>query len=154
MSQEIWPFWVREPVSAGTHFPAFLCSIYATLFLWRLCRGDRPKQWVMLCYGLCLILQYGTSTLYHSVFGTPGRVHLFRLLDQTAIFCLIAGSYTPALYVLVPDPARRTLLIKGIWTLAVVGTAIKWLWPGEPYWLTVAVYLGLSASGLLAVKDL
>ena len=155
MSQEIWPFWgVREPVSAGTHFPAFVCAIYATLFLWRLCKGDRPRQWAMACYGLCLMFQYAASTAYHSVPGTSGLVHHLRLLDQSAIFALIAGTYTPAFYVFVCDPLRRRLLIKGIWSLAGAGVAAKWLLPREPYWLTVAVYFSLATSGLLVLKEL
>src|SRR5207245_5456839 len=94
MTQEIWPYWgVREPVSAGTHFPAFVCSIYATLLLWRLCRGDRARQRAMACYGLTMILQFGASTLYHALPGSPAKVHYLRLLDQRAIFALIAGTY-------------------------------------------------------------
>jgi len=155
MTQEIWPFWgIREPISAGTHFPAFLCSIYATLLLWRLCRGDRPRQWVMLCYGLSMIAQYGASTLYHSMRAAPGALHYLRLLDQSVIFCLIAGSYTPTLYVLIRDAARRRFLIKATWTLALAGILTKWLWLREPYWLTVAVYIGLGAGGVLVVKEL
>ena len=80
----IWPFWgVRQPVSAGTHFPAFICSIYATLLLCRLCRGDRSRQWAMACYGATLILQYAASTIYHSVLARPELIHYLRLLDQT-----------------------------------------------------------------------
>jgi hemolysin III len=155
MTQEIWPFWgVREPISAGSHFPAFLCAIYATLLLWRLCRGDRQRQWVMLCYGLSMIAQYGASTLYHSIRATPGILHFLRLLDQSAIFCLIAGSYTPTLYVLIRDPARRRFLIKAVWTLAVLGILSRWLWPHEPYWLTVSVYIGFGLGGLPILKEL
>ena len=149
MTHEIWPYWgVREPVSAGSHFPAFLCSIYATLLLWRLCRGDRPRQWAMLCYGLSMIAQYGASTLYHSMRAAPAILHALKLLDQSAIFCLIAGSYTPTLYVLIRDPARRLLLLRGTWTLALLGILTMWLWAREPYWLTVSIYIGLGAGGL------
>ncbi|HEV3116467.1 MAG TPA: hemolysin III family protein [Gemmataceae bacterium] len=155
MTQDIWPFWgVRQPVSAGTHFPAFICSIYATLLLCRLCRGDRSRQRAMACYGATLIFQYAASTVYHSVLARPELIHYLRLLDQTAIFALIAGSYTPALYVFIRDPARRLYLIRAIWTLAGIGTASKWLWPHQPYGLTVVIYLTLAASGLLAIKAL
>src|SRR5205823_5915833 len=112
-------------------------SIYATMLLWRLCRGDRPRQWAMACYGATLILQYAASTLYHSVSARPELIHYLRLLDQSAIFALIAGSYTPVLHVLIRDPGRRLFLIRGMWTLALLGAATKWLWAHEPYWLTV-----------------
>ena len=155
MTHEIWPYWgVREPVSAGSHFPAFLCSIYETLLLWRLCRGDRPRQWAMLCYGLSMIAQYGASTLYHSMRAAPGILHTLKLLDQSAIFCLIAGSYTPTLFVLIRDPARRLLLLRGTWTLALDGILTMWLWTREPYWLTVSIYIGLGAGGVLVVKEI
>jgi hemolysin III len=155
MSHEIWPFWgVREPVSAATHCAACIWSIYASLFLWRLCRGDRARQWAVSCFGVSMIVLYAASAIYHTVRCPPGPLHYFRLFDQTAIFGLIAGTYTPVFHVLLRDSARKRFLIRGIWVLAALGVAAKWLLPREPYWLTVFLYLSLAYSGMLCIKDL
>jgi len=45
-------------------------------------------------FGATMVLLYLASTLYHSVTHDAAK-RLFRLLDHTAIFLLIAGSYTP-----------------------------------------------------------
>jgi hemolysin III len=155
MSQEIWPYWgMREPVSAVTHLAAFFWAVYATMLLCRLCRGDRSRQRAMACFGLSMIALYAASAAYHIVRFTPDQIHVFRLLDQSAIYGLIAGTYTPVLHVLLNDPVRKRFLIKAIWTLAGIGIAAKWFLPREPYLLTVILYFGLAAAGLLCVKEL
>ena len=50
-------------------------------------------------FGCTLALVYVCSTLYHSLVRTRAR-HVLRIIDHSAIYLLIAGTYTP--FVLVP----------------------------------------------------
>ena len=52
----------------------------------------------MALYGAMLLVLYLSSTLYHSLDGPTKRV--FRKLDHTSIYVLIAGTYTPVCLVL------------------------------------------------------
>lgn len=45
-------------------------------------------------YASTLVLLYASSTLYHSI-PHPRAKQILQLLDNSAIFLLIAGSYTP-----------------------------------------------------------
>ena len=45
-------------------------------------------------FGATLVFLYTASTLYHGV-QQPRAKEIFRLLDHSAIFILIAGTYTP-----------------------------------------------------------
>jgi len=57
-------------------------------------RGDAWRIVSFSIYGASLILLYLSSTLYHS-FVNPKIKNIFRILDHSAIYLLIAGSYTP-----------------------------------------------------------
>ena len=70
-----------------------------------------------------LVLVYVCSTLYHSLVRTRAR-HVFRVLDHTAIYLLIAGTYTPFALVSLRGPVGWTLF--GIvWALAIAGVIFK-----------------------------
>jgi hemolysin III len=100
-----------------------------------------------------MIVLYAASASYHGVSLTGPELRIFKLLDHSAIYGLIAGTYTPAMVVLLPGGLRKWILIGGIWGLAVVGIACKWLLPETPYWVAVALYFGLGYSGLLPILE-
>lgn len=69
------------------------------------------------------MLLYLSSTLYHAL--APGKAkRVFRIIEHSAIFLLIAGTYTPfTLGVL--KGAWGWTLFGLIWSLAVAGVALK-----------------------------
>ena len=73
-------------------------------------------------YGLMLILLYAASTVYHSC--PPRHKALWRVLDHSAIYLLIAGTYTPFTLGALRGPWGWSLLA-AIWTLAVGGILFK-----------------------------
>src|SRR5262249_27093738 len=66
----------------------------------------------------------------------------FRRLDHSAIYLLIAGTYTPIFAVLLHGRLRLVLL-SVLWSLAAVGIACKWLVPWPPHTLTVGLYVAV-----------
>jgi hemolysin III len=74
-------------------------------------------------YGTSLVLLYLTSTLYHSV--TNERLkHIFKIADHSAIYLLIAGTYTP--FTLVSLHGLIGWIVFGItWGLAAIGILFK-----------------------------
>jgi len=78
----------------------------------------------------------------------------FQLLDHSAIYVLIAGSYTPAFYFLLPKLSSRRRFLVGIWLLALVGILTKWTIPNVPYWLTVTLYMSMGWVGMLTILEM
>jgi hemolysin III len=155
MSEETWPIWgLRDPVSAATHFVAFLGAICAAVLLWRRCRPDRSRQLAMACFGVSMILLYAASATYHALRLPRPQLEFFQLLDQSAIYGLIAGTYTPALFVLIRAPGARVVLLAGIWGLALAGVVCKWLLPSPPFWLTVTLYISMGWLSLFTIVEL
>jgi hemolysin III len=140
---------LRDPISALTHLAAAAWAAYATLLLWRLARGDRTKRLSLACFGASAVVLYAASALYHAVplARDAPTLGVLRRLDHSAIYILIAGTYTPIFAVLLRGRQRR-LLLATVWLLAWSGVAAKWLLPAPAEALTVGLYLGL---GWLAV---
>ncbi len=153
MRDEIASFIFRNPVSAGTHLLWCFFGAYITALLWRLTRGDRVRQFSTAIFGLSMVLLYGASGLYHAVLGPEWLLAYLRKLDHSAIYVLIAGTYTPICAVLL---SRRLsiVLLSLVWGLAGVGILAKWLLPWPPYWLTVALYIMMGWIGLLPIVPL
>ncbi len=74
-------------------------------------------------YGGTLILAYGAFTLYH-VFKNSERRTLFKILDHSAIYLVIAGTYTPFALVRLWGRGGESLLAV-MWGLAAAGIVFK-----------------------------
>ena len=114
--------------------------------------GDPWRIVSLSIYGTTLILMFLASTLYHSL-RIP-RVHrLFRILDHSAIFLLIAGTYTPFTLVTLRGPWGWTLF--GIvWGLAAVGIVLKTIFIERFAVLSAAIYIAMGWVVVLAFKPL
>ncbi|MBQ9940712.1 MAG: hemolysin III family protein [Clostridia bacterium] len=74
-------------------------------------------------YGATLIIAYITSTLYHALTHVTAK-KVFRVLDHTNIFLLIAGTYTPMTLVVLRGPLGW-VLFGIVWGAAVVGIVLN-----------------------------
>src|SRR5437660_3325414 len=73
---------------------------------------------------------------------------VLRRFDHSAIYVLIAATYTPFIMEL-KDSIFAIALLIGVWCVAIVGIVIKLRWPGRFYRLSVGLYLALGWSGLM-----
>ena len=97
-------------------------------------------------YGLSLIAMKGISACYHMSAPSPFK-EILRRFDHSAIYLLIAGTYTP-FGVLVGGAAGFWTLV-GIWTCAAAGISLQVLAPRKLEWLGLALYLGMGWAILL-----
>jgi hemolysin III len=103
-------------------------------------------------FGATLVLLYSASTLYHSLGHGRAKAAL-RVLDHSAIFLLIAGTYTPFTLVSLRGPWGFTLF-GVVWGLAVAGIALRLTLRRRPKALFVALYLAMGWCVVVAAKPL
>lgn len=102
-------------------------------------KGDAWKVVSFSIYGASLIILYTVSTLYHS-FKSYRVKRIFQVLDHSAIFILIAGTYTPIMLVNMRGPWGWSLF--GVtWGLAILGIIIKSTGSGKSEIFTVTIYV-------------
>ena len=71
-----------------------------------------------------------------------------RRLDHSAIYVLIAATYTPFIMEL-KDSVFAIALLVGVWCVAIFGIVLKLAWPGRFDRLSVGLYLALGWSGMM-----
>jgi hemolysin III len=134
----------EEIANAVTHGLGLLASLVAVPVLLATTRS-RADVWMTLgvaVFGVTLVLMYLSSTLYHAV-PQPRAKRLLRTLDHSAIYLLIAGTYTPFLL----GPLRGAWgwsLLAVIWALAALGVIAKWTFGFRFPRLSTGVYLGMG----------
>jgi hemolysin III len=143
----------KEPVNGLTHAASALLALVGLVVLLIYSPPTWPARLALFAYGTSLVLQFVASAVYHLVKTTPERTLLLRKLDHTAIFLLIAGTYTP-ICMLVLTGAWRWGLLTVIWTLAVVGIAFKLLYMRGPRWLSVVIYVAMGWVGVAGIAQL
>lgn len=115
----------EEIFSSVTHGLGALFGIFVTVFtVVRSALGHSPLAVVCSAiYGASLIILFTMSTLYHAI-SHPGAKKVFRVLDHTTIFLLIAGTYTP--YSLVALGGALGWTIFGVqWGVAILGITLN-----------------------------
>ena len=114
---------LREEIASSiTHGVGAVLAIagLAVLVAFATLHGDAWHVVGCSIFGAALILCFTASTLYHSVQVERAK-RLLRTLDHTAIFLLIAGTYTPFLLVNLRGPWGWSLFAV-VWTLTLAGS--------------------------------
>lgn len=141
--------YIREPVNSLTHGIGALLAVVGLVLLLReaILRGSVSQIIAFSMFGLSMVLLYTASSLYHALPVKEKTLELFRKLDHSMIYVLIAGTYTP-ICLLVLEGSWKWGLFTTIWSLAIIGIIKKMLWMNAPRWLSTLFYLGM---GWLAV---
>ncbi len=105
-------------------------------------RGE-PAGWATVVYSVTVTLLFGTSALYHRRGWGPAAHQLMKRLDHSMIFVFIAGTYTPFAALMLPRTSAVVVLVV-VWAGALLGVALKLVWPDAPRWLSVLLYLALG----------
>lgn len=103
-------------------------------------------------FGAAMIICFTTSTLYHGVQVERAK-HLLRALDHSAIFLLIAGTYTPFMLVNLRGPWGWSLLAV-IWSMALVGIILRLVLKGRLHGLVVSIYLAMGWAVVVATEPM
>jgi hemolysin III len=103
-------------------------------------------------FGGTMVLLYLASTLYHSITHEAAK-QLFRIFDHTAIFLLIAGTYTPFALGVLRGPWGWSLLAV-VWTLAIIGITLKINTRTRHSRISIVLYVLMGWLAVVAVKPI
>lgn len=154
-SASIWPSRAEEVANSLTHGAGLLASLIALPILLMATTRGNGDAWHLtgsIIYGVSVILLYAASTFYHAL-GEGRAKEVLRVLDHSAIYLLIAGSYTPFMLGALRGPWGWSLLAI-IWTLAIVGIVGKCTLGFRFPWLSTAMYLAMGWLIVIAARPL
>jgi hemolysin III len=148
-----WPYDHAEIVADGVvHALGIGLGLAAIAMLIALAaRVAEPLELTsVLVYGGGLLTVLMVSALYN-LWPISRAKWLLRRFDHSAIYLLIAGTYTPFISQMKTGFASMGLLV-GIWATAAVGIFLKLVFPGRFDRLSIAFYLIISWSGVIAYE--
>lgn len=145
---------VDELANSVTHGIGLVLSIagFVALLVIAIVRGGAWQIVSCAIYGVTLICLYACSTLYHGL-STRRVKRIFGIFDHSAIFLLIAGTYTPFLLVNLRG-AWGWSLLGIVWGLATVGIVLKVWFVNCHSILSTGLYVLMGWLALIAVKPL
>lgn len=103
-------------------------------------------------YGCSLVALFAASTFYHLESNITKRLWL-KKLDHTAIYYLIAGTYTPFLALFIPT-AKAKILLLALWIIALVGTFFKLFFVNRFQTISLLAYIIMGWLALLVIDDM
>jgi hemolysin III len=147
------PRLVKPRLRGVSHQWAFFvsCAIGAALVI--VAPAGTPRL-AAAVYAVSVSALFGVSALYHRItWASVAARRWMRRLDHSAIFVLIAGTYTP-FALLVLDGAIATVILVVVWAGALGGILLKLVWIDAPKLLTAIVYVALGWVAVAAFPDL
>jgi hemolysin III len=152
---EATPYSLREEIAhSAIHGVGIVLSLagLAALVVTAHRTGDAGNVAASAVYGVTLFLLYLASTLYHSI-PFPRAKRILRVLDHSAIYLLIAGTYTPVTLITLRGQWGWTLFGL-VWGLAILGITLKVAAMGRFRGLSLALYIGMGWLVLVALGPL
>ncbi len=144
---------LREPVSGLSHLAAAVAAAAGLALLLLVGRDSVVKALSLTVYGLSLVLMFSASATYHMVKARPAVVRALRKVDHSSIYLLIAGTYTPICLHFFSG-FWQWGMVGVIWTLAVLGIAVKLFMMNAPRWLAAGLYLLMGWLALAAIGEI
>jgi hemolysin III len=144
---------IREPVNSLTHLGGAIAAFFGEIALLVIASGGVLKITSVIIYGLSLIAMFSASGVYHLARGKPAALQTLRKLDHSAIFLLIAGTYTPFCLIAFTGFWHWGLLTI-IWAIAVVGVVVKIFYVKAPRWLNAGIYVIMGWLCVMAAPQM
>jgi hemolysin III len=153
--ENVEKFSIREEIAnVVIHGIGALLSIVALVLL-VVFSAINKQPWSIfssIIYGSSLIILYSASTLYHS-FQNKKVKELFEIFDHSAIYILIAGTYTP--FALITLNGRLGwILFSVVWILAAIGILFKIFFVKKFMILSTLLYIAMGWLVVFAMGPL
>lgn len=145
---------LEEIINSVTHGVGALLSIVGLIWMIAGVYDGGSSLIVMSAsiYGSAMILLYLASTIYHSLFQYPSVKRILKIIDHSAIYLFIAGSYTPFALIVINGFAGWALFVI-VWTLAFIGIVQKVFFIHRFEFIAVASYVGMGWLGVFFIDQ-
>jgi len=145
---------MEEVFNSVTHGIGILVSLAAlVVMLFFSCRYGNALHIVSAAvFGTTLVLLYTASTLYHS-FQKPRLKRIFKIMDHSCIYALIAGTYTPFVLVTLRGALGWTIFAV-VWSLTVLGVLFKIFFINRFKIISTIAYILMGWIIVVAIKPL
>ena len=149
------PYRIKEEIANSvSHGLGVIAGIVALVLM--LLKGQDHLTPIQLTgvaiYGASIIVLFLCSTLYHSV-SHSGWKHKLKIADHCAIYCLIAGTYTPLMLISLQG-TQSIVMLTAIWSLAIGGILFKTLFIHKFKKLSLVLYLTMGWLCVTVIGDL
>ncbi len=148
-----WDYDKREILADGVIHTLGVTSGLLGVFALLVAAARTVTWWefaAVLVYGGCLLSVLIISAVYNLWPVSPAKWTL-RRFDHSAIYLLIAGTYTP-FFMKMKGGVESVALISGVWATCIVGITLKLLFPGRFDRLSIVLYLLAGWSGILSYE--
>jgi len=143
---------VKPRLRGASHFYGLFVAIVAAVVLVATAPAGLAT-FAAAVYGTTLVGMFGASALYHRGNWPPATARRLLQLDHTAIFLLIAGTYTP-IALLAMDGAAQVITLGAVWLVAAAGIIFEWMPIPAPRGYVTTVYMFLGWIGAFAFVPL
>lgn len=146
VSQPLTKPLIKPRLRGYFHQEAFFISLGACAML--IAKSSSSMAFIAsFVYSLSLLLLFGVSAFYHRPHWQPRQRAIMKRLDHSAIFILIAGTFTPICLLALSSNSGLKLLIV-IWSAAVAGILQSIFWVKAPKYLTALFYIAMGWQAL------
>ena len=143
----------EEKANTLSHLTPFIGSLFLIYPLLRLAISAGVYAFIGTALFLIgMVLMFGSSTLYHAVTEPKCKARL-RILDHSAIYVMIAGSYSPICLYVVGGWVGWTLFFF-LWVCVLAGTIGKFIAIGKYPHLSLILYLAMGWVALLIMRPM
>ena len=143
----------EEELNAISHGLGIILGVGGLFFL--LAQNTQKTTYAtfsIIVYGLCFIVLFTASTLYHSV-SNFNLKQKFRVIDHISIYLLIAGTYTPVALINL-EAGNGWLIFYIVWAFALIGTILKIFFTGKFELISLLLYLAMRWLIVLDFQNL
>jgi hemolysin III len=144
---------IREPVNGLTHLGGAIAAVFGMIALIVISRVQPVKIVSVLVYSFSLIAMFCASAIYHMANVKPFFLQTLRKIDHSAIFLLIAGTYTP-FCLLAFTGFWHWGLFALIWVIAVIGVFVSIFYIKSPRWLHTGIYVVMGWLCVMAAPQM
>ena len=143
----------EEKFNFYSHMAGAVASVAGTFFLALVARYSASALSTALIYGISITFLFSASTFYHALKREENEVSIWRKMDRLAIFCMIAGTYTPICYIYL-DGAWRWSMMAIQWGLVAFGLIMQLYYPRAPRGVYAVIYLIMGWMAIVPIQQM
>ena len=147
------PIKKQESFNFYSHLVGAVAAVIGTVFLVLVARYSASALITALIYGISVVFLFLASTLYHAFKKEENEKSLWRRLDRLAIFCMIAGTFTPICYMYLQGTWRWSIIAIQ-WGLVGFGLISQLFFPRAPRVFYAVLYLVMGWMAVVPLKQI